>query len=319
MRIRSFVRVLLAVLLVGVAACSALDAVDDEMTAPSHVSGSAGEAADAEPDVDRDVEREAAEDADGTAPGVAGGSGETLPPAQQTVGGAERIIKEGTVTIEVDEGGYLTAYERVVEAARRLGGAVSASTSRTDDLGRTSGSVTVRVPVEAYEDLLVGVGRVGDLRGQDIRSEDVTGQVVDLQARIRHLQAQEAFYLDLLDDAQDVSDAMRIQEQMGAIQQQIEQLRGRRDLLEDRAAYSTLTVELVEVGAEPVLTTGDGEPTLAAYWHLARAGFVRVVGWILVGGASLAPLLVPVGLAALAWRLTRRRPHTPATVAADVD
>jgi hypothetical protein len=240
------------------------------------------------------------------------------PPAgRQAASTPERIIKEGTITLEVDEGEFMSAYERVVETARRQGGSVAASTSTTDDHGRTTGSVTVRVPVENYESLLVAVSRIAPPVAQDIQSEEVTGQIVDLEARLRHLRAQEAFYLGLLDDAGEVQDAIAVQQQVDDIQQRIEQLQGRLDHLENRADYSTLTVEITEAGAERVAGLGrPDEPSLAGYWEHARNGFITLVGWSLVVAVTLSPVAVPLLLAYLAWRLGRRR---PATVVADAE
>lgn len=308
---RSLALLMLAVLVL--AACS--EAAEDA-SAPMVEADRPVDAAAPEPDGD-----EAADGAAGAEPdasGVAGDREAPLPPVTRQAGRTpERIIKEGTVTLEVDEGSFMSAYERVVETARRHGGSVSATTSRKDDHGRTTGSITVRVPVEAYEDLLVGVGRIGELVEQDITSRDVSGEVVDLEARLRHLRAQERFYLGLLDDAEGVRDAIAVQQQVGDIQQRVEQLQGRLDHLEDRAAFSTLTVELVEAGADPVLASAEGERTLAAYWQQARTGFVTVVGWGLVALVTLAPVLAPLALAALLWRLARRRGPTPATVSGD--
>ena len=321
----------LSVLALLVAACTAIEDAD---VADRDEAGTVGEApgddmtdgseADDAPEVteaEQPVEaQEPGAAPDAADPGVSGDGETGLPPADAhpVRSGLERIIKEGTVVLEVDEGGFMAAYQRVVQTARRHGGSVTASTSSTDDAGRTTGSVTVRVPVDAYEDLLVGVGRVGTLREQDISSQDVTGEVVDLQARLRHLRAQEAFYLGLLDDATSVQEAIAVQQQVDGIQQRIEQLQGRLDQLEDRAAYSTLTVELIEAGAEPVVAAAE-EPTLAAYALSARHGFVTVVGWLLVVGASLAPLVVPAVAALLVWRLTRHRGAQPGTVTVQAD
>lgn len=223
----------------------------------------------------------------------------------------DRIIKEGTMTIEVAEEGFRVAFQRVVATAVGLGGTVVSSTTTTTEEGATSGTVTVRVPVESYEDLLVSAGEVGDVRSQDIMSQDVTAEYVDLEARLRHEQAQEAFYLGLLEEAAGVPDAIAVQQQLEGIQERIEQIRGRLAVLSDRTSFSTLTVELVEPHTTPLLAESDG-PSLAAYVDHAQNAFVTVVGWMIVIGGSLAPVLLPLLLGALAWRLFRR--PTAATI-----
>jgi hypothetical protein len=258
-----------------------------------------------------------AEDADGFA--GAGEAGSQPLPQQISTRSGERIIKDGTMTIEVAEGGFMQAYRRVIDLARDLGGHLTESTSTNLPDGGTSGSVTVRVPVDGYEDMLTRVGQVGTLRGQQISSRDVTAEYTDLESRLRHLRAQEVFYLGLLDDAEGVQDAIAVKQQLDSIQAQIEQAQGRLNVLEDRTSYSTLTVEIIEPGAEPVVAATGARPTLANYWDTARDGFVTVVGWILVAGVSLAPVLVPLLLAVAAWWFGRRRTPAAATVSADSD
>lgn len=222
----------------------------------------------------------------------------------------ERVIKEGTVTIEVDAGRFDTAYAAVISEARTLGGSVVSSSTTNSDDGGTSGSITVQVPVERYEDLLVGVAEIGEIRERSISAEDVSTEYVDLQSRRRHLEAQERFYLQLLEEAADVQDAIAVQQQLDDLQSQLEQIKGRLQYLNERTSYSTLTVELFEPGATLVLAETDttARPSLAHYWATAQDAFVNTVGTLLVAVTFLLPLALIAGVAALVWRGVRRRP-----------
>lgn len=230
--------------------------------------------------------------------------------ALTAVSTGDKVIKDGSITLEVDADGFERAFQAVVTAANRLGGTFVASTSETDDDERPSGSVTVRVPVEEYENLLVGVQRIGTVRSQQITSEDVTTEYVDLRSRLRQQQAQERFYLGLLDRAEGVDDAIAVQQQLQTIQTEIERIQGRLQFIDDRTAWSTLTVELFEPGA-PLIAAAPGAPTFGAYWATARDSFVSVAGTLLVTVVALLPLLVPVGIAVAAYRGLRRRPVVP--------
>jgi hypothetical protein len=251
-------------------------------------------------------------------------SDSAAPPAQEPLPDpapaltGDRIIKEGTITIEVESDGFDQAFTRVVAAARRYQGDVVGSSTRTSDNGDTFGSVTVRVPVANFEDLIVGIGDVGTIRNRDIDSQDVTTEFTDLQSRLRHLRAQERFYLGLLDRAETVGDAISVQQQLDGIQSQIEQIQGRLNVLDDRTSYSTLTVELFEPGAGSALATPtdpEARPTLARYWDTARDAFVNVIGAMLVAGLFALPLLIVAGALWFGYRtLVRpaRRPAKPA-------
>jgi hypothetical protein len=315
-RMLSIAAIVALVALLG--ACSAGDMArdSDEVTAaPQDFDTSTDDAAFDSPDSDDAADEAEAPAGIGGEAGAPPASGADPLPTAQVARSAERIIKEGRVTIEVEEDGYSRAFDRVVSAATSLGGAVVSSTSETDDEGVTTGTVTVRVPVERYEDLLVGVGDIGTLRRQNITSTDVTAEYTDLQSRLRHARAQEAFYLELLEEAQGVQDAIAVKQQLDQIQYEIEQAQGRLNVLEDRTSFSTLAVELLEPGAAPIRPL-DERPAIAEYLDIAVDGFITVVGSLIVIVVALAPLALIAGLVLLAWRAYRRRPR-PATVAAE--
>ena len=270
----------------------------------------------------------------GGASAAVGGGGDAAAPAADEDGEADpaqeplpeapplqtgdRIIKEGTITIEVERDGFDQAYTAVVGAARRHGGDVVGSTTRTSDNGDTFGSVTVRVPVRSFEDLVVGVGEIGTIRNRDIDSQDVTAEFTDLESRLRHLRAQEVFYLGLLEEARGVRDAIAVQQQLDGIQSQLEQIQGRLNVLEDRTSFSTLTVELFEPGAGSAIATEDepeARPTIARYWDTARDAFVNVIGAMLVAALFALPLLIVAGALWFGYRTLVRPTRRPTAAA----
>lgn len=320
-RILPMLAVLTAVgLLVGACSGDAVeDAADDRAGTTPSTTG-AGRSVDTggdevtleEPADAGDADDGAAPDADeapeesGTGADEQGEGGGSLPPTEPPPG--DHVIKEGTITVEVEA--FDEAFRAVVDAAARLGGTVVASTSSTEEHG-TSGSVTVRVPVDDYEGLLTGLDDIGEIVERNITARDVTTEFTDLESRLRHLRAQERFYLELIEEAESVSDAVTVRQQLDGLQSDIEQVQGRLQLLEDRTTYSTLTVELVEPDA-PLLANAPGaRPTLAEYWERARDAFTNVVGVMLVSAFFLAPFVLPAALAFVGWRALRGRP-TPA-------
>ncbi len=225
----------------------------------------------------------------------------------------ERVIREGTISLAVEAGGFDQAYARVVEAARREGGTVVSSTTTARDGGAASGTVTVRVPAERYEDLLLGIAAVGEVRSREITAQDVSAEFVDLQSRQRNLEAQERFYLELLERAEAIPDAIALRQQLDGITASLEQVRGRIAFLDDRTAFSTLTVELAEPDAvvTPVEPADPAqEPRLSRAWRSAGDAFLSVVAAILVTASFLLPILALAGAGWLAWRALR--PHRPA-------
>lgn len=299
-----------ALLVVFAAACGGSEETSSDVTSADEMSAGGGEVA------LEDAEAPAPEGVGGEAPPAAPAEGQPPPPPLDGAPFApeDRIIKQGTVSLEVEEGGFDPAFSRVVEAGRRYGGSVLSSSSRTEESdGTTFGSVTLRVPSESYEDLLVGVGEIGEVRSRDVTAEDVSEEFVDLESRQRNLEAQERFYLGLLEEAQGVPDAIAVQQQLTTITEQLEQVKGRLAFLDERTRFSTLTVELFEPGAEGPLAEDEpgAGPSLARSWQTAQDAFVNVVGALLVTLFFLAPIVLPALLiGAVVWRLLRRRPRT---------
>lgn len=224
--------------------------------------------------------------------------GAELPPATLASAPGDRIVREGTMRLQVDEGGFDAAFDRVVSAAGRLGGTVLSSNATSNDDGLTSGAVTVRVPAEDYDALLTAIAEIGEVRERSITSEDVSSEFVDLEARLRHNEAQERFYLSLLEEADGVEDAIAVQQRVEGIQQTIEQIKGRLSFLEERTSFSRLTIELFETGA--AFQTASGErPTFAHYLGTARDALVTVLGGALVVATVVLPFAI-VGLAIFA-------------------
>lgn len=209
----------------------------------------------------------------------------------------DRIVRDGTMRVRVEEDTFDGAFDRLVELADRFGGTVLASDASTADDGSTSGTVTVRVPAGDFDDLLVAVGRVGEVEQRSVTAEDVSDEYVDLEARLRHNQAQERFYLSLLDRAEDVDDAIAVQQRVEGIQQTIEQIEGRLRFIDERTSFSRLTVELFEAGGA-FQAGGAPEPSLARYWATARAALINVLGGALVIATVALPFVV-IGTAVL--------------------
>lgn len=203
------------------------------------------------------------------------------------------------------------AFGRIVTIAESLGGVVAGISSETVE-GRTVGEVTVRVPGSAYDRLLLDVAEVGEVISRQVSEEDVSGEVVDLRSRLRHLERQEAFYLGLFDEAQGVSDAIMIQDNLERVQERREQVQGRLDHLEQRTSTSTLRVRLVPEGfageAWSAQVAGFG-----SYVRDAGQAFLRVAGGLIVFFAGAAPSIVLLGVAGtVAYGLLRRRRVAPA-------
>jgi Domain of unknown function (DUF4349) len=236
------------------------------------------------------------------------------------------IVKTGTMTIQADDVGaaLLKARADVI----RLGGYISGSEqSRNGD--SITASVTYRFPSDRWEDVLDAIKARGELKDEKTDSLEVTGQVVDLDARIANLRATERALQAIMQKATRIPDILEVQNQLTTVQGQIEELAAQVARLRDQAALSTLTVIFQTPPAPVVKETSQG-------WS-PGAEFDRAVALLLSIGQGLATigiwlaivvLPVAIGLGFLVLILTilgRRfgrwptRPAGPPAMAAGPD
>jgi hypothetical protein len=231
--------------------------------------------------------------------------------AVRTVGGARSavplprlgpsIIKSAEVEIGVPQNDLNASVQSVTDIAGGLGGFV-ASTSIDARDGRR-GTVVLRVPSARFEEALRQLRDLGKVRHEAISGVDVSQEFVDLQARLRNWQAQEAVLLRLMDRARSVVDTIRVQGELSRVQLEIERLRGRLSYLEDQTDLGTITAAFVGTGP-----AAPGRPTtLARAWQQATRAALGVVSGVIVGAGYLVPLALLAGIAALVLRGLRPR------------
>ncbi len=258
------------------------------------------------------AEQPAASAASGEGSGQRANGEEGAPPLAAPI--EQRIIKTGEITLEVGNVGE--SLGRVRALAVELGGYVGGSQAGTLE---DSATLTLRVPAAGFETALARLHEMdAEVVAESTREQDVTGQVVDLAARIDNLQASEASYRELVSRAEEVEDILAVQSRLDQVRGEIEQLTAQLEALEGQAALSTLTVTLVPV-ATPVEATTEGwdprsqlDQALAA---LVGIGQGLLNGLIWFGVLWLPVLLVLAAVVLIALRgvleVRRRLPAPP--------
>jgi hypothetical protein len=255
------------------------------------------------------------------AAGAGGGAGAVAaPPATSvpplptgSVGQSAKVEAKGSVSLTIGDGKLQSALTKLTTLVAGYGGFVASSQAQVgpgSTSNPSSGTIVLQVPESSFASLLAQVQNVGHATSVTTTSTDVTGQVVDLQARITALQASRQQYLSILSKATTIGDILAVQSQLDSLQSQIEQLQGQLDVLNGETTYGTLTVALVEAGQRPIPppqpSTGLGKA-----WHDGIHGFVAGFDWLVrIAGPTLFVLLCLAALAVLgrfAWRTVRRR------------
>ncbi|HLQ62818.1 MAG TPA: DUF4349 domain-containing protein [Candidatus Acidoferrales bacterium] len=221
-----------------------------------------------------------------------------------------RVIRTAQMTVELKRGDFDSALSQLRALVRLQGGYVSGTSAQADSDRIRTGTVTFQVPVGRFDDTIDQVAKLGRLRALDISAQDVSTQYVDLQARLSNAEAQRDAYLALLRQARSIADMIAIQQQLGQVTSQIEQLKGQLNYLEHATTYATISATLRE-------NVPPAQPQPADEWGFKTAlsealhGFVNTINWMVVALGATGPFLLLLVAGGLAWWWRRRGRLSP--------
>lgn len=216
------------------------------------------------------------------------------------------VITTARATIVVADPGQ--SVTEVAEVAENAGGRVDERSVSTPDEqssnSHASARMTVRVPAEELDALLVSLEDLGEVRELSQQAEDVTQAAQDLDARIEALETSTERLNQIMADADDSADLIAAESALSERQAQLESLQAQRTHLSDQVAMSTLHLEL-RAEAEPTIEAGGFLGGLQSGWH----ALVSFTSGLLVAAGAALPWLVVLAIpgTALVLALRRRR------------
>jgi hypothetical protein len=162
------------------------------------------------------------------------------------------IVRTGTLELEVGDIDAALLHAR--ELVQGVGGYVAAENDSTVE-GRRAVVMTYRIPVDRWQEEVDALrGLANTVIAENTEAEEVTSQVVDLNARIDNLRTSEASLRDIMDRAQTVDDVLAVQQRLETVQGEIEQLVAQQQDITGRAALGTLQVHWEEPYVAPSAT-----------------------------------------------------------------
>lgn len=122
------------------------------------------------------------------------------------------------------------------------------SSVRTGVRGRTL-SITVRVPVEKFDEFITSLTVINGthITSKSIKSNDVTQTYNDNATRIESLQVQETRLLEILKEAQNVSEILEVEDRLEYVRYQLKTLTNTNSALDYDIKMSPVTIYLKEV------------------------------------------------------------------------
>ena len=171
------------------------------------------------------------------------------------------VIRNANLTLVVTD--PTASVKAISGMAEGMGGFVVSSylyetALGTGDLTATQGTITVRVPADRLDEALTAIKADAiEVRSENISGEDVTQQYVDLQSRLRNLEAAEEQLQEIMGSATTTEDVMLVYNQLVQVRGEIEGVKGQMQYFEQSARLSAISIELIpDAAAQPLQIAG---------------------------------------------------------------
>jgi Domain of unknown function (DUF4349) len=227
------------------------------------------------------------------------------------------IVRTGTLELQIKDVGAVVTRARDLVAS--LGGYVAGS-DESNQGDKHTATITYRVPVDKWQDAVTGLRGLADqVVHESTQAQEVTSQVVDLNARLANLQASEASLREIASRAGTITDVLAVQDKLTEVRDQIERITAQQKDLTGRAALGTLQAiwETPVVAVTEVRSGWDLGTEIdraAAQTVSAGQSVASFLVWLVVVGVPVfGPILLIVLVVALLFRrwASRRPPRAP--------
>lgn len=167
----------------------------------------------------------------------------------------------------------------------------------------------IRVPSKSFDSFIGDMAELGNVTSREIRGEDITGQYLDVEARLKSLKLQEERLLTLLSKAEKLQDIIELERELSSVRYEIENYTGTLKRWDNMVQYSRISLDVYEVRE---LTKEEPEPI--TWGDRIINGFIK--SWESIGNlfadlvvflVSIVPYLLVLGaIVWLAWGMALR-------------
>ncbi len=198
-------------------------------------------------------------------------------------------------------GGYIESYNE-------SNGGSYYSSSYYEGGGRRSANYTIRIPAAQFESFLSGIAEEFNVIDQNLYSENVTLQYVDMESRIKSLTAQQERLLELLGEAENLDQVLAIEKELTSTRSEIESITASLRVLESRVSYSTVNLYINETTIyTPGAQDGFGQRLLRSFgnsWEDLVDGAEDLALYV---ASHFLQLILWAAVIFAAWRIIRRK------------
>jgi hypothetical protein len=177
---------------------------------------------------------------------------EQIPQTDTITGKQQKMVYYANIHLQVNN---LQLAKNELDKIANQTKATIVSGSETERLDERNIRITYNVPQSQFQTFLDLSKKISDTTPNvQIQGDDASEELVDLVARIKAKKAMESRLLAMMAKATTTNDLLDIENTLGTVQEQLEQLTGRQQYLQHRIAFSTITVEISSTTYQPLQT-----------------------------------------------------------------
>ncbi|MFN8138971.1 MAG: DUF4349 domain-containing protein [Fimbriimonadales bacterium] len=219
-------------------------------------------------------------------------SGTKAPPTLP-VEAVRAVVRSASLKVRVES--VEKAQKQIGTMVMGWGGFVENSQQDLND-ANSGANMTLRIPSEHFNEAMEQISGLGLRISQTVHTDDITDSIVDMQARLRTMKAQEEAYRNLLRQRRSRGEVEEYIQKLSSLRAQIEQLSGQLRGEQVRAALPIINLSLEQSSSLAAATTGD-PGWLNESWGTAYSAMgviYRGVASLAIWALLAAPLWLPV-------------------------
>jgi hypothetical protein len=217
------------------------------------------------------------------------------------------VIKNANLSIVVTDPAI--SLDTIGKMASNMGGFIVSSnvykTTTNSGLEVPAANITIRVPVDQLDAAITQIKALVndptvDILSEVVSGQDVTGEVTDLESRLRNLQAAEKQLLTIMNNATKTEDVITVFRELTSIRSEIEVIQGQIKYYRESASLSAISITLQAKAAVEPITVGGWQPGIEvqkALQALVNGGkfLIDALIWLVIFALPfLAVIFLPV-------------------------
>ena len=171
-----------------------------------------------------------------------------------------QVVRKATIELETPD--VPAAFAKAAHSVSEARAEYVQESSLTGEGKAAKATLTLRIAADRLGQAMTDLAALGTVKNQSTTGEDVTGQAVDLDARLRNEQRVEAELLALLEKRSDapLKDILELRQSLSGVRESIERLAGQRQHLSRLVSLATVLVIIRAPDAAPE------KPAPASLW-----------------------------------------------------